>query len=145
MKKIFVIGGILFAVFVVSGCATLISGTHQKIKINSQPPGAKVIIEDTCDNELIMTVTTPAEVKLSRSRSYHLRINKKGYYPVIRGIGRKANPAIIVDLALLPAHWVGTLSGMISAGVDHFTGAIWVLSPKEINVELKEIENKGGE
>jgi len=36
MKKAFVIGGMLVVAFVVSGCATLISGTHQKVKINSQ-------------------------------------------------------------------------------------------------------------
>ncbi len=129
-----IIAGVLSA-----GCATVISGTTQKIKINTKPEGAKVTIEETCDKKVSMVVTTPAEVTLKRRYSYHIKVDKKGYYPVVRGIGRKANKAVYIDLALLPAHWAGTLAGMISAGVDHFSGAIWTLYPSEINIELNEI------
>lgn len=135
--------GLLLALIIVSsGCATVISGTRQEIKINSKPEGATVTIVETCDKKVSMTVTTPAVVNLPRSYSYHVIFDKDGYYPTRRGIGRKANNAIIADLILLPAHWVGSALGLIFAGGDHLTGAIFTLYPEEINIELKEMPAK---
>ncbi|MBI4835613.1 MAG: PEGA domain-containing protein [Planctomycetes bacterium] len=120
-----------------TGCATAISGTTQRIKINTKPEGATVVIEETCGKKVSMVVTTPAKVTLERRYEYHLKVDKKGYYPVTRGIRRGPNNAMIIDGVLLPIHCVGTTIGMVSALVDHFTGAIWTLYPAEINIELE--------
>lgn len=131
-------GLLLIIILLSAGCATVISGTRQEIKINTKPEGATVVIEETCDKKVSMVVITPAVVNLPRSYSYHVIIDKDGYYPTRRGIGRKANNAIIADLLLLPAHPVGSALGLIFGGIDHLTGAIWTLYPEEINVELSE-------
>jgi hypothetical protein len=83
------------------------------------------------------------EVKLARKNSYHVKISKDGYLSTTVGIRRKANNAIIIDLLLLPFHPGGTGLGLVSAGIDHFTGAIWDLEPNNINVKLYPLKEKG--
>ncbi|MBI4835614.1 MAG: PEGA domain-containing protein [Planctomycetes bacterium] len=139
MPKV-LLASLVFLSVLSAGCATMVSGTKQRIKINTQPQGATVVIEETWDRKVSMTLTTPAEVQLPRKYSYHVTVDKKGYYPARRGIGRKPNKAVAGDLVILPIHWWGTLMGLVLGGADHFTGAIWTLSPSEINIELKVAE-----
>ena len=58
-----------------SGCATVISGSTQKIRVTSNPPGAKVDI-----GEGAYTATTPAELNVRRNQNgYVIRVDKAGY------------------------------------------------------------------
>lgn len=131
--------------FSLIGCATAISGKTQRIKINSNPPGATVHITNTCQPGALITVETPAEVKLERSQMYHVRAQKEGYLPVNTGLGHKANNNVFLNLIWVAAHGEGgalALLGSLFIGVDHYYGTIWTLEPKEINIEL--IEDKTG-
>jgi hypothetical protein len=125
------------------GCATVISGKNQLIKINSKPDDATVLITSTCAPGTYMSVTTPTEVKLSRSEMYHLTFSKEGYKPIRVGIGHKANSYTFLDLIGIIVHAAeGEASGLavfggISILIDHLTGAIWKLTPTEINIELQ--------
>lgn len=137
MKNIFACCLLSAMLFLSAGCATYISGTRQKIKINTKPEGATVFIEETCEKKVSMSVTTPAEVTLERRYEYHIKAEKKGYHPARSAISRGPNNNMIIDGLLLPIHCIGTTIGLISTAVDHFTGAIWTLYPEEINIELQ--------
>ena len=79
----FVLGSMLAAL---SGCATLIHGSYQKVRIESDPPGATATISAVqsergplfIDNKK-QTVTTPATVELHRDNTYRVEITKPGY------------------------------------------------------------------
>jgi hypothetical protein len=57
-----------------SGCATLVHGTSERVYVDSTPPGAQVDIDDGEQQ-----ATTPAEVRLSRSSGHRLVFHKAGY------------------------------------------------------------------
>ncbi|MEK7449200.1 MAG: hypothetical protein AAB019_06920 [Planctomycetota bacterium] len=126
------------------GCATMASGgTKQKITITTDPPGATVMISESCQRKFFIKETTPAKVTLPRRYAYHVIINKEGYLPLTLGIRKKVNWTIAGDLILLPLHGSrggGTATGIVFSGIDHFTGAIWSLDPTEIKVKLQPIK-----
>jgi len=68
------------------GCATLVHGKYQVIRVDSTPPGATATITPLSSERgpLFMdeerhTVTTPAEVKLLRDNAYRIEYEKAGY------------------------------------------------------------------
>ncbi|GIV04355.1 MAG: hypothetical protein KatS3mg015_3185 [Fimbriimonadales bacterium] len=104
-----------------SGCATIISGPTQKVRIISDPPGAVVTIGER-------QVTTPATVELPRKSTYRLTFEKEGYEPAQREIYRKINSQV---------YWNALAGGMILGFiVDSTTGAVFELEPSLIQVSL---------
>jgi hypothetical protein len=69
------------------GCATIVHGPYQDVRIDSNPPGATVTIAPQLsergpgylDEQKKRTVTTPATVRLLRDNSYRIEIEKPGY------------------------------------------------------------------
>jgi hypothetical protein len=69
------------------GCATLIHGPYQDVRIDSTPPGATATISpllcergpNFLDEKKKQTVTTPATVRLHRDNSYRVEVEKPGY------------------------------------------------------------------
>ncbi|MCX8070885.1 MAG: PEGA domain-containing protein [Candidatus Binatia bacterium] len=113
----------LYAVlgFILSGCATLISGPTQRVQIVSDPPGAVAKIG-------VREVTTPATVELSRKTSYRVTIEKDGYEPAQREISRRTNNQVYWNLLA-----GGMVLGML---VDLSSGAFYELDPPVIQVSL---------
>src|SRR5579875_2025592 len=54
-------------IMLLGGCATVIHGPYQEVRIDSTPPGATA------------TVTTPATVRLLRDNTYRVELQKPGY------------------------------------------------------------------
>lgn len=72
MKNLFVY--LLIAVFVfTSGCATIFTGTAQKINFSSEPTGAKVYIDGVEEG------TTPLTASLKKGKEYNVDFKLKGY------------------------------------------------------------------
>ena len=78
-----VLGSMLMSL---AGCATLIHGPYQKVRIESEPPGAIATISAVqCERgpQFIdakkQTVTTPATVQLRRDNTYRVELAKPGY------------------------------------------------------------------
>jgi hypothetical protein len=75
------------AVTLLGGCATLVHGPYQDVRIDSNPPGATATIAPQLsergpaflDEQKTRTVTTPATVRLLRDNSYRVEIQKPGY------------------------------------------------------------------
>lgn len=70
-----------------SGCATLIHGPYQEVRLESDPPGATATVTPLTsergpaylDENKKYTVTTPATVRLHRDNSYRVELAKDGY------------------------------------------------------------------
>ena len=68
------------------GCATVIHGSYQNVRIESEPPGATATIsaiQSERGPQFIdakkQTVTTPATVQLRRDNTYRVEVSKPGY------------------------------------------------------------------
>lgn len=103
------------------GCATLTSGTTQRVHFESTPPGAKATLSHGAE------LQTPGYLELPRSRTYDVVIEKPGYLPAHTHIGQGTNPAMFGNLLL---------GGLIGLLIDSSTGAAYVLEPERVSVVL---------
>ena len=69
-----------------SGCATVVHGPFQDVRIDSEPSGAKATISPMLSSRgpnfldaKKQTVTTPATVRLRRDSTYRVEVEKSGY------------------------------------------------------------------
>lgn len=121
MKEINTI--LLFLLILMTGCATIMSGTRQEIRFNSHPGRAAVLIDE------VEVGKTPFQIRLSRNRNYQVMIMLEGYKTYEITLKRKFNAWYIGNIAF---------GGVIGLIIDPLTGAIYTLTPKEVNVELNE-------
>jgi hypothetical protein len=78
------------AALALGGCATVVHGPYQHVRLDSNPPGATVTISAQTsergpgylDTEKERTVTTPATVRLLRDNNYRVEFQKPGYQVV---------------------------------------------------------------
>jgi hypothetical protein len=116
----FVSGCVVFALF--SGCASIVSGTKQPIKFSSQPSGADVVIDGVSRGR------TPAEIDVSTKSAHAVRIELAGYKTYETKLERKMNGWIFGNIAF---------GGVIGVIVDASTGAMYGLTPREVDAHLK--------
>jgi hypothetical protein len=70
-----------------AGCATVVHGPYQDVRIDSNPPGANATVSPMSsergpsflDPNKKYTVTTPATVRLRRDNNYRVEVSKPGY------------------------------------------------------------------
>jgi hypothetical protein len=108
------------AIDVLAGCATIMSGTTEQIRFESNPPGARVSIHDR-------TYLTPAAVELSRQTNHQVQFKADGYLSAQREISRDVNPWVWANIL------IGGIPGLI---VDSATGAYNDLTPDVVAVDL---------
>lgn len=88
MKKITVA---LF-VLLLSGCASIISGTSQDITFDSNPQGAKVYL-----NGVIMG-TTPFTFNAQKNKYHSLRVEKDGYISINRTVSKSYDAVALINV-----------------------------------------------
>lgn len=111
--------------FLISSCATLITGTKQNIHFDSRPQGARVEVNG------LDVGKTPCDVMVSSSLQQKVFTFKlDGYQPKTVEAGRTLNPIAILD-------WF-TLLGLI---VDIGTGALMKYDPTSYIVTLDPVES----
>lgn len=118
------------ALVLVTGCASIVSGTKQKIKIASTPTDSNISITqfDTNLESPFWSGKTPATVKVNRKKSYLVKITREGYQPAEISIQYKSMNG-----------WVWgniVFGGIIGAVIDTVDGAAYKLGPDDINVQL---------
>ena len=105
------------------GCATWMNGTQQYLGIVSDPPGAKV----TVDNRIIYD--TPVTVVLEKRENHTVKIELEGYFPYEIKISKKVN-WLLAGVGLYPL--------FPSIIIDFITGGIYTLSPEQVKAQLKQ-------
>jgi hypothetical protein len=115
-----------------AGCASLVSGRHAEVTINSNPPNAHVVIHNQRGQE-VASVHTPGTVALKRKdrfifpARYTATIHAPGYQPAQVPIRSTVNPWVLGNIV------VGGIPGLV---IDNATGAAWKPRHSEIFAEL---------
>jgi PEGA domain len=108
-----------------TSCATVIRGYHDKLQVNSTPPGANVRLSTG------ETGITPATfVKLRRDR-FQVTVSKPGYLTETVNVESRASGS---GVAATAGNVVA--GGVIGAAVDAGTGAWNSLYPNPVSVQL---------
>ncbi|SHE48517.1 PEGA domain-containing protein [Chryseobacterium takakiae] len=106
----------------VTSCASILTGTKDKITFNSTPEGAKVF------HKGIEKCTTPCTAEIPRSLSKQMvTFEKEGFTTKEVKLTKTFNPVTLVNILL---------GGAIGVGIDAATGSLTKYSPKEYKVEL---------
>lgn len=119
-----IISSSLALTLLLSSCATIVSGSRQKVKFSSNPSAATVLIDE------VEVGKTPFEMKLTRKSEHSVMIKLDGYQTYETKLTKKFN-----------AWYIGNIlfGGLIGIIVDPITGAIYNLSSNDINAQM----NKG--
>lgn len=118
-----------------TGCASIVGDKEQTISISSTPSQAHVLITDERSME-VFEGTTPTTVTLRKAdgsyfggKSYSVTISKEGYQDRTLAISSSPNGWYVAG-NLVFGGFIGWLV------VDPLTGAMYSLSPDEINASL---------
>ena len=101
-----------------SGCATVISGTNQTLTFNSEPEGAEVYLDGA------MIGTTPVSVSVSKNEKDSFMVKKDGYKAVTQDVTTSFD-----EVALLNIFWDLSTTDMVS-------GAAFEYEPNSYFVKL---------
>lgn len=104
-----------------SSCATIISGSNQKVNFTSTPSAAGIFIDD------LQVGFTPKELQLERKKEYNVMIKLEGYTTYETRLTRKFNAWYLGNIAL---------GGIIGLVIDPITGAMYKLTPKQIDAQM---------
>jgi len=113
-----------------SGCATIINGTSQKIQVTSDPTGAVVQVDEKS------SYATPVRLRLERRRDHALVFSKEGYESQTVKLMHVISEAVAGNTLLGgPLGWV----------FDIFAGTQYKLMPNPVHAELKKnsFQNSG--
>ena len=119
----------------ISGCASVVSNSTQKIAINTYPDKAKIAITNS-EGNIIQQITTPSIVILPKSNGYFngerylLNIEKDGYISKTLQINSDINSWYKFGNILF-----GGLIGWLI--IDPLTGSMFELKPNEVNIHLE--------
>ena len=148
---------------VLSGCATVIHGTHQDVRVETEPPGATASVGD-------QKITTPGVLKLKRKeKALEIVVEKEGYetrrvaltrkdsgwqwlnmigIPVGIGVGAAQGANHTGESADLGTGITNTATGAVIGGVvlsgagfliDNGNGAAYKLDPPLVVLRLEPV------
>ena len=119
-----------------SACATIVTGTTQTIKVDSNPQGARIFTaEKTTENGKLIYANkteagvTPGTVAIPRKDGAVL-LEKDGYEPTEVPLNRRMAGWVWGDIVLL---------SLLSTSIDTSTGAAKEYDPGEYLVEMQAI------
>lgn len=111
---------IVFGMVTLSGCATIINGTNEKVEITTEPSGATVTVGDK-------TAKTPTQFTLSRKKDHVAVISMDGYHSARVLIEKQLNAMVAGNVLI---------GGVIGVGIDAISGATNCLKPNKAHVIL---------
>jgi hypothetical protein len=134
-KRFLPLIGLLVGVLPLIGCASIMKGSNQKLKFQSQPEGAKVSVFDD-SGMLVADSKTPVTIPLKKSGGY---FQPAKYKVVFEAPGYEKKEIWLSGS--LEAGWylagnflVGGMVGWLI--VDPLTGAMWKLEPSTVSTNL---------
>jgi hypothetical protein len=111
----------MFVCVGVTGCATILQGTTEKLTVSTNPSGALV-------SDGKHSVCSPGVLELTRKTDHILTISKPGYETATVSIRHVFSSPVLAHVLL---------GGFIGFGVDTISGARWELVPKTVAVVLR--------
>jgi hypothetical protein len=121
-------GGIIIGIAIlVSGCASIIEGSTQKIRVHCQPSDELKITVDGQNKNL-----EKGELSLEKTRETHfVTFSREGFSPSTVAFDRQINPFWpVADLIWGPAFPLAWL-------LDWHTGSIYRIDPRDLHVVLR--------
>lgn len=112
------------------GCASVVSGTSQKISVDSIPQGALVTIDGQALGK------TPLVTKVSRKKNHEIWLKREGYEEESR-VTYKGNNNMVLGNILI--------GGLIGLAIDYSTGAAYSVDPDQFVVRLTAAGSKAPE
>ena len=124
-----------FALLLITGCASIIEGTTQRVTVRSNPTGASATIIDLHSGLVVAGGTTPFSINLERGTGffegakYEVVVEKEGFSKASLPIRASVNGWYIFG-----NFFFGGLIGWVA--VDPASGAMWSLNPDNAQIEL---------
>ncbi len=117
---------VLLLVVTLTGCATIVHGNTQDIRVTSNPSGA--VVRVSLNNT---ATTTPGVLTLDRKETgYILTFEKEGYKPVEVSLKRTMGGWVFGNVLL------GLYGILFGIAIDFSNGSAYNLTPAEVNVVL---------
>ena len=112
------------ALWLLTGCATIFTGTTDKLKFDANIPGVRLTVDGHYLGDL------PLELEMSRNfvggRQFAARFEAPGYATQQFVLTREFNPVAVLDI-----------TGVItSGGIDVLTGAIMRFAPRQYYLQM---------
>ena len=120
MRKKITFGALALSIML-TGCATIISGSQQTVRFVSNPPAATIFVD------AVEVGKTPLEMKVTRNREHMVKFELDGYQLYQTRLTQKFNGWCFGNILI---------GGLIGIVVDVSTGAMYTLSPSVINVDM---------
>ncbi len=116
--------GVVLTGVLVSGCASIIHGSRQDVRVVSNPSGAVVRV-----NLNNTATTTPGILTLNRKEiGYVLTFEKQGYKPVEVSLRRTVDGWLFGNIIF---------GGLIGIVIDFASGSAYKLTPSEVETVLE--------
>lgn len=112
----------LAAALLFNGCASVVSGTDQKVTFNSEPDEATVTVSGRVLGK------TPITVPVDRGSNQSITFEKEGYKTYTAQLSTTTNPWFFGNIVL---------GGLVGSTTDGVSGAIHEFSPDQYFVTLK--------
>lgn len=112
----------VLAVFLITGCATIMHGSSQEVSISSNPSNAEVTV-----NQQPMG-TTPVVLDLDRKDTHRVAIELDGHLPYEMTLSRGVSGWVAGNIIF---------GGLIGLAVDAISGGMYKLSPEQITAEMR--------
>jgi hypothetical protein len=103
-----------------AGCATMIHGTTQQVRIETTPAGAKASLGS-------QTITTPGELTVPREYPFIVNFEKPGCLPSYAHVEPEVSNLVWGNIFL---------GGFVGAAVDFASGAAYDLKPATVSATL---------
>ena len=134
MKKTLLLSSLMAAAILLVQCATIIKGTKQDVRLNSNPSNAVISIKTVGDME-VYNGRTPCMVNLKRGQDYKVSIKFEGGQEQTVMINKEFNMWFLGNLLC------GGVIGFIVDGID---GAMWKLEPNDLMINMSTAYNEKG-
>ena len=105
----------------ISGCATIMHGTKQKVGISSTPSGASVNVDGVSYGK------TPVAANLDRNDDHIVVIKMDGYEPYETMLTKKVSGWVWGNILI---------GGLIGLAVDALSGGLYKLTPEQVEATL---------
>ncbi len=126
-EKIFALLGAALCAGTLCGCATIVSGRTQTLRIDSNPPAELFVSGERIG-------FTPQTIVVPREELPPIVLKRLGFADTLVGVKTGVNPCLLYDIALLPLFLIG--APVWGAAIDVGSGAAKRYKETDLKIPL---------